>query len=288
MRRRSSGWAASSRRPGQGSSATASASASHSGAFRRVRRSASCSAAWERVAHLVPAGVIFVVSIAAGAGDDARLGPPLQLMPPGPRGVIVGLRHDARRESVLLTGPLIAGAAIDILSPYLDDTRGVSRRSGRFWACRSARDPLVRPALSGGAEGRPGEPKAGADRLRRSAHMTCRAPQRPHRHCAARAERPSETPASAFAARGRDPGQRDEVLSRSKKMARNTGGARHRAKQAERTPAPVQEAEGDPPSRSSGASGRGCRRSRRRGYACRSTRPRACRARQALRRAFVT
>ncbi len=46
-----------------------------------------------------------------------------KLMPPADRGAISGLATTTKGIG-LLTGPLLAGAAIDILSPSLDDTRG--------------------------------------------------------------------------------------------------------------------------------------------------------------------
>jgi MFS family permease len=46
-----------------------------------------------------------------------------KLMPPGDRGAIAGLATTTKGFGLLI-GPLLAGAAIDILSPYLEDTRG--------------------------------------------------------------------------------------------------------------------------------------------------------------------
>ena len=46
-----------------------------------------------------------------------------KLMPPAERGAISGLATTTKGIG-LLTGPLLAGAAIDLLSPYLDETRG--------------------------------------------------------------------------------------------------------------------------------------------------------------------
>ena len=66
--------------------------------------------------------VIFVVAIAGGTVMTLAWGLLFKLMPPADRGAISGL---ATTTGIgLLTGPLLAGAAIDLLSPYLEDTDG--------------------------------------------------------------------------------------------------------------------------------------------------------------------
>jgi MFS family permease len=67
--------------------------------------------------------VIFSVAIAAGTVMTLAWGLLFKLMPPGDRGAIAGLATTTKGFGLLI-GPLLAGAAIDILSPYLEDTRG--------------------------------------------------------------------------------------------------------------------------------------------------------------------
>ena len=68
--------------------------------------------------------IIFLVSIAGGTVMTLAWGLLFKLMPPADRGAISrGLRR-RRRGSGCSPGPLLAGAAIDILSGQLDDTRG--------------------------------------------------------------------------------------------------------------------------------------------------------------------
>ena len=67
--------------------------------------------------------VIFVVAIAGGSVMTLAWGLLFKLMPAADRGAIAGLATTTKGIG-LLTGPLLAGAAIDLLSPYLEDTRG--------------------------------------------------------------------------------------------------------------------------------------------------------------------
>ena len=67
--------------------------------------------------------VIFVVAIAGGTVMTLAWGLLFKLMPPGDRGAISGLATTTKGIG-LLTGPLLAGAAIDLLSGSLEDTRG--------------------------------------------------------------------------------------------------------------------------------------------------------------------
>ena len=67
--------------------------------------------------------VIFVVAIAGGTVMTLAWGLLFKLMPPADRGAISGLATTTKGIG-LLTGPLLAGAAIDLLSDSLDDTRG--------------------------------------------------------------------------------------------------------------------------------------------------------------------
>ena len=110
--------------------------------------------------------VIFVVAIAGGRRDDARLGPPLQADAAGRPRRHLGAGDDDEGIG-LLTGPLLAGAAIDLLSPYLEDTDGYQA----LWPILGIPVlviPLCRPPLSGRAEGRNGTArKPRADHLGR-------------------------------------------------------------------------------------------------------------------------
>jgi MFS family permease len=67
--------------------------------------------------------IIFVVAIGGGTVLTLAWGLLFKLMPAADRGAIAGLATTTKGIG-LLTGPLLAGAAIDILSPYLDDTNG--------------------------------------------------------------------------------------------------------------------------------------------------------------------
>jgi len=67
--------------------------------------------------------VIFLVSIAAGIVMTLSWGLLFTLMPPGDRGAISGLATTTKGAGLIL-GPLLAGASIDLLAPYLEETRG--------------------------------------------------------------------------------------------------------------------------------------------------------------------
>jgi MFS family permease len=67
--------------------------------------------------------VIFAVAIAGGTVMTLAWGLLFTLMPPADRGAIAGLATTTKGVG-LVTGPLLAGAAIDLLSGTLDGTRG--------------------------------------------------------------------------------------------------------------------------------------------------------------------
>ena len=67
--------------------------------------------------------LVFAVAIAGGSVMTLAWGLLFKLMPPGDRGAISGLATTTKGIG-LITGPLLAGAAIDLLRPYLDETEG--------------------------------------------------------------------------------------------------------------------------------------------------------------------
>src|SRR3954468_6569100 len=67
--------------------------------------------------------VIFPIAIAGGIVMTLAWGLLFKLMPPQHRGAIAGLATTTKGLG-LLVGPLVAGAAIDILEPHLDSTDG--------------------------------------------------------------------------------------------------------------------------------------------------------------------
>ena len=67
--------------------------------------------------------LIFVVAIAGGTVMTLAWGLLFKLMPPGERGAISGLATTTKGFGLLI-GPLLAGAAIDLLSDSLEDTNG--------------------------------------------------------------------------------------------------------------------------------------------------------------------
>lgn len=67
--------------------------------------------------------LVFAVAIAGGSVMTLAWGLLFKLMPEQDRGAISGLATTTKGVG-LLTGPLLAGAAIDILRPYLDETEG--------------------------------------------------------------------------------------------------------------------------------------------------------------------
>ena len=76
-----------------------------------------------------------------------------KLMPDGDRGAVAGLATWTKGAGLLI-GPLLAGAAIDITGPYLDETQGyqivwpIARHPG------TPRPPAARTALGGRVSGR--------------------------------------------------------------------------------------------------------------------------------------
>jgi MFS family permease len=103
--------------------------------------------------------VIFAVAIAAGSVMTLAWGLLFKLMPQKDRGAIAGLATTTKGVG-LLTGPLLAGAAIDLLSPYLDDTRGYQA----LWPILGIPVLLAIPLVArlSAAEGKagPGEPES--------------------------------------------------------------------------------------------------------------------------------
>jgi MFS family permease len=67
--------------------------------------------------------VILVVAIAGGLVMTLAWGLLFKLMPIGDRGAVAGLATWTKGAGLLI-GPLLAGAAIDILAPYLEATQG--------------------------------------------------------------------------------------------------------------------------------------------------------------------
>ncbi len=67
--------------------------------------------------------VVFVVAIAGGAVMTLAWGLLFKLMPPGDRGAISGLATTTKGLGLLI-GPLVAGAAIEILRGPLSETQG--------------------------------------------------------------------------------------------------------------------------------------------------------------------
>ena len=67
--------------------------------------------------------LIFLVAIAGGTVMTLAWGLLFKLMPPDERGAISGLATTTKGLGLVI-GPLAAGAVIDILGPYLEDTEG--------------------------------------------------------------------------------------------------------------------------------------------------------------------
>src|ERR687886_706433 len=78
---------------------------------------------WAREWHDWYYGLIFPVAIAGGAVMTQAWGLLFKLMPPKHRGAISGLATTTKGIG-LIVGPLLAGGAIDIASPYLSSTDG--------------------------------------------------------------------------------------------------------------------------------------------------------------------
>jgi MFS family permease len=103
--------------------------------------------------------VVFVVAIAAGSVMTLAWGLLFKLMPPGDRGAIAGMATTTKGFGLLI-GPLLAGAAIDLLSPYLEDTKGYQA----LWPILGIPVLLAIPLVArlSAAEGKavPGEPES--------------------------------------------------------------------------------------------------------------------------------
>jgi MFS family permease len=103
--------------------------------------------------------VVFVVAIGGGTVMTLSWGLLFKLMPAKDRGAIAGLATTTKGIG-LLTGPLLAGAAIDLLSPYLDETSGYQA----LWPILGVPVLLAIPLVArlGAAErnARPGEPES--------------------------------------------------------------------------------------------------------------------------------
>ena len=67
--------------------------------------------------------LVFPVAVAGGTVMTLAWGLLFKLMPPGQRGAISGLATTTKGLG-LLVGPVLAGALIDLLSPYLKETEG--------------------------------------------------------------------------------------------------------------------------------------------------------------------
>jgi MFS family permease len=67
--------------------------------------------------------VVFVVAVAGGMVITLAWGLLFKLMPSADRGAISGLATTTKGVGLLI-GPLLAGAAIDLLSPYFEETNG--------------------------------------------------------------------------------------------------------------------------------------------------------------------
>jgi hypothetical protein len=67
--------------------------------------------------------VIFLVAIAGGSVMTLAWGLLFKLMPVGDRGAVAGLATWTKGIGLLI-GPLLAGAAIDITRPWLEETEG--------------------------------------------------------------------------------------------------------------------------------------------------------------------
>src|SRR5919198_869754 len=78
---------------------------------------------WAREWHDWYYGLVFPVAIAGGAVMTQAWGLLFKLMPPKHRGAISGLATTTKGIG-LIVGPLLAGGAIDLASPYLRSTDG--------------------------------------------------------------------------------------------------------------------------------------------------------------------
>jgi MFS family permease len=115
--------------------------------------------------------IVFCVAIAGGAVMTLAWGLLFKLMPEGDRGAVAGLATWTKGAGLLI-GPLLAGAAIDILGPYLEETEGYQI----VWPIAGIPVLLVLPllarltAVESAADGRaagqqPETPDLGADEV---------------------------------------------------------------------------------------------------------------------------
>jgi MFS-type transporter involved in bile tolerance (Atg22 family) len=103
--------------------------------------------------------VIFVVAIAAGSVMTLAWGLLFKLMPPGDRGAIAGLATTTKGVGLLI-GPLLAGAAIDLLAPYLEDTQGYQALWPILGVPILLAIPLVARLSAAERQAGPGEPES--------------------------------------------------------------------------------------------------------------------------------
>jgi MFS family permease len=103
--------------------------------------------------------VIFLVAIAAGSVMTLSWGLLFKLMPTVDRGAIAGLATTTKGVG-LLTGPLLAGGAIDLLAPYLDDTRGYQALWPILGVPILLAIPLVARLSAAERKAGPGEPES--------------------------------------------------------------------------------------------------------------------------------
>ncbi len=87
--------------------------------------------------------IVFLVAIAGGAVMTLAWGLLFKLMPPADRGAVSGLATWTKGLGLLI-GPLAAGAAIDILAPYLSATEGYQA----LWPILGLPILLVAPILA--------------------------------------------------------------------------------------------------------------------------------------------
>jgi MFS family permease len=103
--------------------------------------------------------VIFAVAIAGGSVMTLAWGLLFKLMPAADRGAIAGLATTTKGIG-LLTGILLAGATIDLLSPYLDDTQGYQALWPILGLLILLAIPLVAPLSAAERNAVPGEPES--------------------------------------------------------------------------------------------------------------------------------
>jgi MFS family permease len=113
---------------------------------------------WAREWHGWYLPIVFVVAIAGGTVLTLSWGLLFKLMPPGDRGAIAGLATTTRGVG-LVTGPLLAGAAIDLLSPYLGETQGYQALWPILGVPILLAIPLVARLSAAERQAGPGEPE---------------------------------------------------------------------------------------------------------------------------------